>query len=375
MHPAKCRHYSNPSMHGKCLGGKNCNFLHDPECKKAYDAFIQAANVPQAKLSFMLPGFCPYGIPVKNSFNELNQCPPGCQEPYCANSHVSFDPSTEKLAQQQELNPTVNKWDLKNLEYEPQRTDSQGNLTMPSKDEISFNENWYRQKALKEYRNLYPKDPVEAKDFFVKDKPSKATPKEPSSAESQAQAPSTSTDRKIYALQGKAKGPKRRYLVDSGASFHLTSKESLSQKERKTLRKLPFPLDIQTANGVVTLEWCADVYVHLLQITVTCMILSGTVSVLSLGRIVDDNNFDFAWRHKKVCTLKNNVTNKVVECPASHHVPWIFPCKGTAVPAEDLQENTPPVENVAPPAKDEVPPPPKPDASFGKRPGKSKPLG
>jgi len=105
------------------------------------------------------------------------------------------------------------------------------------------------------------------------------------------------------------------------------------------------------------------------------MILSDTVSVLSLGRIIDDNDFDFEWRHKKISTLTNNVTKKVVECPASHHVPWIFPCKGTAVPAEDLKENTPPVETVVPPAKDEVPPPPKPDASFGKRPGKSKPLG
>ena len=47
-----------------------------------------------------------------------------------------------------------------------------------------------------------------------------------------------------------AKGAKtRRFLVDNGASFHLVSKETLSQKERKTFRKIPFPIEIQTRNG------------------------------------------------------------------------------------------------------------------------------
>ena len=45
-----------------------------------------------------------------------------------------------------------------------------------------------------------------------------------------------------------------------------------------------------------------------------------------------------------------------MKCPASHHVPWIFPCQGTAANADGAQENTPPVENVVPPAKDKVPP-------------------
>ena len=43
----------------------------------------------------------------------------------------------------------------------------------------------------------------------------------------------------------------REYLADSGASFHLVSKETLSDQERSTIFKLRHPIPCQTANGEV----------------------------------------------------------------------------------------------------------------------------
>ena len=152
MHPPKCRHYSNPAVHGKCLGGKNCNFLHDPAEKSAYEAWLQQANSSpaQARLSFTYPGFCPYGIPVSNSFDGLNNCPASCTQPFCAKSHVSFDPSTDKVAIKHESNPTVVKWDLKNSDYEPKRTDSQRRKrvgTCITDGFVSWSASWFHAKS------------------------------------------------------------------------------------------------------------------------------------------------------------------------------------------------------------------------------------
>ena len=42
----------------------------------------------------------------------------------------------------------------------------------------------------------------------------------------------------------------REFIVDSGASFHMVSKESLSKKEKKTIKETT-PIPINTANGVI----------------------------------------------------------------------------------------------------------------------------
>jgi hypothetical protein len=112
---------------------------------------------------------------------------------------------------------------------------------MHSKDEIDFRENWYRQKALRDYRELLPGDNISAKNFFKRGdvpngKSSKKKPPKPADSENNptpAEVPKAPPKgrRKLFSLQSKG-SKKRRFLVDSGASFHLASKESLSQKER-----------------------------------------------------------------------------------------------------------------------------------------------
>ena len=87
----------------------------------------------------------------------------------------------------------------------------------------------------------------------------------------------------------------RRYIVDSGASFHLVSKNNLNSKERYTIVSLDRPIPIQTANGEVELNEKVRVYVHDLNVHVWAHLLPNTVAVLSLGLLIDDLEFSYHW--------------------------------------------------------------------------------
>jgi hypothetical protein len=232
---------------------------------------------------------------------------------------------------------------------------------MHSKDEIAFKENWYRQKALKDYRELYPDDNISAKEFFKngsvpngsnsQKKPSKEDYKKKYPTPAEAPKSSPKGTKKPFSLQ--SKGSKdRRFLVDSGASFHLVSKESLSQKERKSVSKLPFPIEIQTANGTVFIKECCDIYVHDLGIKLKAMLLNDTIAVLSLGRLVEDNQFKFDWHPGGQATLISP-DGKSTRCPAQHNVPFIFPSSENLAELENEAEQEE-IENVPPPPVPEV---------------------
>jgi hypothetical protein len=232
---------------------------------------------------------------------------------------------------------------------------------MDSKDEIAFKENWYRQKALRDYRELFPDDNVSAKDFFKRGslpngkisqrKPSKQkdSKKNPTPAEAPKAPPKGR--RKPFSVQSKG-SKKRRFLVDSGASSHLVSKESLSQKERKTVSSLPFPIEIQTANGTVVIKECCEVFVHDLGIKLKAMLLNDTIAVLSLGRLLEDNQFKFD-RHPGLEATLTSPDGKATRCPSQHNVPFILPSSEILAELEnDFGHEE--IENVPPPPVPEV---------------------
>ena len=53
----------------------------------------------------------------------------------------------------------------------------------------------------------------------------------------------------------------RRWIVDSGASEHLCTKEGLTKEELLTVRPVTEPQSLQTANGEVTPDEQADVWI------------------------------------------------------------------------------------------------------------------
>ena len=96
---------------------------------------------------------------------------------------------------------------------------------------------------------------------------------------------------KIFYLESKSG---RSYIVDSGASFHLVSRDELTDQE-KTIIALNEPIPIQTANGEVELNEKFQIFVRDLKVRVWAHILPDTVAVLSLGLLVEELRFSYVW--------------------------------------------------------------------------------
>ena len=91
------------------------------------------------------------------------------------------------------------------------------------------------------------------------------------------------------------KPEKREFVVDSGASMHMISKEELSDAEMDTLTKSCSPTIVITVNGEVQTHGEATVHVKELNIFLTMKVLENTPAVLSLGKLCDENGYSYEW--------------------------------------------------------------------------------
>ena len=96
-----------------------------------------------------------------------------------------------------------------------------------------------------------------------------------------------------------ASNQKRQFIVDSGASFHLASKNVLTKAERKTVRPMKEPLLMRTANGVVVAKEEADIYVEAFDTKLTAVLIADTPPLISLGKLCLQDGFTFIWKPGK----------------------------------------------------------------------------
>ena len=82
------------------------------------------------------------------------------------------------------------------------------------------------------------------------------------------------------------------------------------------------------------------------------MLLKDTIAVLSLGRLVEDNQYTFDWHPGGQATLISP-DGKSTRCPAQHNVPFIFPSSENLAELENEAEREE-IENVPPPPAPEV---------------------
>ena len=83
----------------------------------------------------------------------------------------------------------------------------------------------------------------------------------------------------------------REFVVDSGASMHMTSKKDLNSAEMDILTKSCSPTIVENSQ---THEE-ATVYVKELDIFLTMKVLENTPAVLSLGKLCDENGYSHEW--------------------------------------------------------------------------------
>ena len=104
---------------------------------------------------------------------------------------------------------------------------------------------------------------------------------------------SPSEERCLPALN--LKPDEREFVVDSGTSMHMISKEDLNSAEMDTLTKSCRPSIVITANGEVQTHEEVTVYVEELGKFLTLKVLENTPAVLSLGKICGENGYSYEW--------------------------------------------------------------------------------
>ena len=119
------------------------------------------------------------------------------------------------------------------------------------------------------------------------------------------------------------KPEEREFVVDSGASMHMTSRKDLSDAEMDTLTKSCSPTIVLTANGEVQTHEEATVYTKELDIFLTMKVLENTPAVLSLGKLCDENGYAYEWINgQKPHHIKNGIR---IQCNTESFILVVVP--------------------------------------------------
>ena len=119
------------------------------------------------------------------------------------------------------------------------------------------------------------------------------------------------------------KPEEREFVVDSGASMHMISKKALNSAEMDTLTKSCSPTIVITANGEVQTHEEATVYVKEFDILLTMKVLENTPTVLSLGKLCDENGYSYEWIYgQKPHLIQNGIR---IQCNTENFVPIVVP--------------------------------------------------
>jgi len=95
--------------------------------------------------------------------------------------------------------------------------------------------------------------------------------------------------------------PTRRWLLDTGCPYDLTSRKSLFPCELNKLRPSDVPVELETANGVLKVDTSAHVQVGGVCENITPYVLEETPDVLSVGYRCTEKGYGFYWEPYQQC--------------------------------------------------------------------------
>ena len=117
----------------------------------------------------------------------------------------------------------------------------------------------------------------------------------------------------------------RKFIVDSGASFHLISKCNLTPREKKTIRKrvnrftCKPPMELSKARTKPTY-----MSKDLNDEKITCIIVKDCPALISLGLICTENGYDYILKNDS-CPYLQKDGGKKIYCHPLQNVPTIAP--------------------------------------------------
>ena len=179
----------------------------------------------KAKAGAHMAMLLPFSIKVSNSFSSISNEP--IEDDIGRDSEktsqtVKFAKKENRVAHRHGKYPSY----LKYVPYHPAKTVTE----FQSAEAIKHYESWYRDKAYRLHREIKPEDPSSREAFF----PSKGSTLllasgEPSPSDEKC-APRTLKPTRFAARANKhvVRDLTREYMVDSGASFHLVSEDSVT---------------------------------------------------------------------------------------------------------------------------------------------------
>ena len=118
----------------------------------------------------------------------------------------------------------------------------------------------------------------------------------------------------------------RRLIVDSGASLHLIARKTLSKKEKSGIRESKRTITLQTANGIIQAMEEVDIIIHELgNLKVTAMVVEDTPSLISLGKLCQEEGYDYVWKAHTDNPYLQKENGTKVYCQVIQNVPIITP--------------------------------------------------
>ena len=176
----------------------------------------------------------------------------------------------------------------------------------------------------------------------------------------------------------------REFILDTGASFHLGCPSKLTNDERLSIHSVPSQ-QVQTANGTVSTNQMATVFVKILEIHVEVYLMDHCPWLLSIGMLCQQ--CDFVWRRGQnplIGIYDQGMSDqpKFVELPVYANIPRCTVAKGNSLPSTAIGGDPVDVRTHSssgsssspqPNANDAVKPPEVPSSPSGAPSGDTKP--
>ena len=87
------------------------------------------------------------------------------------------------------------------------------------------------------------------------------------------------------------------FMLDTGSGQHLVGRSQVSDETNITKVDPKNSLRLRTAAGIITCNWQTRIHIRQLDIWVVAWVLEESPLILSVGKLVEQNGFDFAWKH------------------------------------------------------------------------------
>ena len=115
----------------------------------------------------------------------------------------------------------------------------------------------------------------------------------------------------------------REFVLDSGASMHMLSRQDLNSADLETVRVSKSPRTVVAASGQVQTNEEATVYVKELDLFVTIKLLADTPAVLTLGKLCEDHGYSCELTSGQKPQLTED--GRRVDCNTANYVPIVVP--------------------------------------------------